>query len=84
MLVWLTVPLLYLLCVFLRARKGNLAGTDSPYPYPFLDVPQLGAGRVTGICLTLLAACVLASVSLLLLVRLSFAQWGGGHALLLI
>ena len=83
-LVWLTVPLLYLLCVFLRARKGNLAGTDSPYPYPFLDVPQLGAGRVTGICLTLLAACVLASVSLLLLVRLSFAQWGGGHALLLI
>lgn len=83
-LVWLAVPLLYLLRVFLRARRGNLAGTDSPYPYPFLDAQRLGAGRVAGICLTLLAACVLASVSLLLLVRLSFAQWGGGHALLLI
>lgn len=83
-LVWLAVPLLYLLCVFLRARRGNLAGTDSAYPYPFLDVQHLGAIRVAGTCLTLLAACVLASVTLLLLVRLSFAQWGGGHALLLI
>ena len=39
---------------------------------------------VAGTSLTLLAACVLTSVTLLLLVRLSFAQWGGGHALLLI
>ena len=83
-LAWLAVPLLYLLRVFLRALRGNLAGTDSPYPYPFLDVRRLGATRVAGTCLTLLAACVLASVTLLLLVRLSFAQWGGGHALLLI
>ena len=83
-LAWLAVPLLYLLHVFLHARRGNLAGTDSPYPYPFLDVRRLGAARVAGTCLTLLAACVLASVTLLLLVRLSFAQWGGGHALLLI
>ena len=83
-LVWLAVPLIYLLCLFLRARRGNLAGTDSPYPYPFLDVQRLGAGRVARICLLLLALCVLVSLALLLAVRLSFARWGGGHALVLV
>ena len=81
---WLAVPLLYLLCVFLRARRGNLAGTDSPYPYPFLDVARQGAARVARTCLVLLTLCILVSLMLYGLVRLAYGQWGGGHALLLV
>lgn len=83
-LVWLIVPLAYLLCVFLRARRGALAGTDSAYPYPFLDAARHGARRVAMTCLLLLMLCIGASLALLLAVHLAFGAFGGGHALVLI
>ncbi len=83
-LVWLLVPLTYLYSVFRRARYGNIAGTDSPYPYPFLDAKQYGVKRVLLICLGLLALCILASLAVYAAVQLLYAYFGGGHALILI
>lgn len=84
-LLWTLVPLLYLGYVLLRAPlSGNIQGTDSPYPYPFLDVSKLGARRVTAACALLYGACTLAGLLAVALTRLSFAQFGSGHALILI
>lgn len=84
-LLWTLVPLLYLGYVFLRAAlSGNIAGTDSPYPYPFLDIGRLGVRRVAAACALLYGVCAVAGLSVVALTRLSFAQFGGGHALILI
>ena len=83
--LWTAVPLLYLLLVLLRSPRGeNLPGTDSPYPYPFLDVPKRGARAVACTCVRLLAACVFSGALAVALVRLAFSLLGGGHALILV
>lgn len=82
---WLAVPLLYLGAVLLRARLcGDIAGTDSPYPYPFLDVRSRGAARVALTCLLLLALCLFAGLGIIVALRAALALFGSGHALVLI
>ena len=45
-LVWLVIPLYYLIFVLLRARTGKPIGkTDLLYPYFFLNYPSLGPKR---------------------------------------
>lgn len=45
-LIWLLIPLYYLIFVLLRARTGKPIGdTDLMYPYFFLDYPALGWKR---------------------------------------
>lgn len=84
-LLWTLVPLSYLGCILLSAPlRGNIQNTDSPYPYPFLDVRRLGVRRVTAACVLLYGACTVAGLVVVALTQLSFAQFGGGHALILI
>lgn len=83
-LCWLAVPLLYLCKIFLRARHGNLADADRPYPYPFLDAGRLGARRVALVCAALLMMGIACSLALLVGTRVLYARLGGGHALALI
>ncbi len=44
-LLWLGAPLLYFIFIMLRARNGNIEGTKSRYPYPFLDIERIGKRR---------------------------------------
>lgn len=68
---WLTLPLTYAAWILLRAKSGRLIEeTGSPYPYPFLDVRTLGAVRVARICTLLLAAGMLAGLSVIAIIRL--------------
>lgn len=84
-LLWTLVPLGYLGYIFLSVPiRGNIEETESPYPYPFLNVRALGAKRVAGICVLLFGACTVAGLAVVALTQLSFAVFGGGHALLLI
>ena len=84
-LAWTVVPLGYLLAILVRARLcGVIFGTDSAYPYPFLDIPVLGARRVAITCTGLYAACAFAGLAAVSLVRLAFSLFGSGHALALI
>ncbi len=84
-LLWTLVPLGYLGCIFLSAPfRGNIENTDSPYPYPFLNVRRLGVRRVTAVCALLYGACAVAGLVAVALTQLFFARFGGGHALILI
>ncbi|MDO5298914.1 MAG: Pr6Pr family membrane protein [Clostridia bacterium] len=84
-LLWTAAPLLYLAVIFFRAPLcGNIAGTDSPYPYPFLDVRRWGAPRVGLTCTLLYAVCTAAGLLVIAVLRLALARLGDGHALLLI
>lgn len=84
-LLWTIVPLLYLTGIFLRARcRGNIQDTDSPYPYPFLDVSHRGKRRVFFTCFGLFAVCVGSGAALVTVTRLAFLLFGDGHMLLLI
>lgn len=79
------IPLLYLLFIFLRARKGiNIHGENSPYPYPFLDCNARGIRRVMRTCMALFAICLASALWVLLTLFLTFSRWGGGHAFILI
>lgn len=83
--LWTLIPLGYLACVLLYARRGPcIPETDSPYPYPFLDVRRRGATGVTLTCAGMLAACLGCGLLAVLLLRAGFFVFGGGHALLLI
>jgi len=70
-LYWTMLPLLYIACIFLRAkRRLIIEETGSPYPYPFLDAGALGSGRVIGICAALYALCILVGFVMILLARI--------------
>ena len=70
-LYWTLLPLTYVLWIFLRAQSGVIIEeAGSPYPYPFLDVGALGLFRVAYVCAVLYGACVLASLGVIMLVRL--------------
>ena len=67
-LYWTILPLVYLARTFLRAsRHAIIEETGSPFPYPFLDVHALGAGRVVGICAALYGLCILAGLAIIAL-----------------
>lgn len=54
---WLVLPLTYFAYAMLRAATGKPIGdTDDLYPYPFLDLPRLGAKRFTGWVVLILTA----------------------------
>ena len=83
--VWTVLPLVYVCWIFSHAgHRGPISGTSSPYPYPFLDVKALGAGRAALNCLALYALCTLVSCGVVLVIQALYALFGGGHALLLI
>jgi len=45
-LVWLLLPLAYMIFICLRAALcGNIPYSESPWPYPFMDMNKLGFGR---------------------------------------
>lgn len=82
---WTLFPLLYLVWIFLRARSGRIIKeTDSLYPYPFLDHTALGKETVLRTCLSLYGICAGAGIAVVVIIRLAFAVFSGGHALLLI
>lgn len=83
--LWTLLPALYLSFILLRARRGKLIEeTGSPYPYPFLDIEELGGKTVLRFCLSLYGLCLAAGISAIALVRIAFALFGGGHVLFLI
>jgi len=83
--IWTLLPLAYVLCILLRASSGRIIEeTQSPYPYPFLDIHALGGKRVFYCCAVLYGICILAGILLVFLTRSVFFLFGGGHALLLI
>lgn len=44
---WLLMPLAYFLYILIRAPfAGNIAGTESPYPYGFIDIQLYGLAVV--------------------------------------
>lgn len=84
-MIWLVFPLVYAIAVLLRGRSGkNLAGTQHPYPYPFLDVQALGLTRVLRTCALLTLLGALLSAAILWAIKLLFAVFGDGHDLFLI
>ena len=84
-LLWLLFPAFYAGAILLRARfYGNLAGTDSPYPYPFMDVHILGAKRVALTCLRLFILFSAVSCMLVGGIHLLADNIGVGHPLVLI
>ena len=84
-LAWTAIPLVYLLAILVRAPLcGPIYGTDSAYPYPFLDIPRLGARRVARNCAGLYACCAATGLGAVALVQLAFFYLGCGHALALI
>jgi len=70
-LYWTALPLVYIACIFLRARrKIIIKETGSPYPYPFLDTDALGTVRVLRICAGIYGLCFLAGLCIIALIRL--------------
>jgi len=70
-LYWTALPLLYIVCILLRAKQKNIiTETGSPYPYPFLDIDALGAACVMRICAILYGLCILAGGLIIMLIRL--------------
>lgn len=83
--LWTLFPLVYAAVILIRSpRHANLIGTDSPYPYPFLDVRALGWRKVALNCAAILAVCIAGSGCVIVLFRLLFARFGAAHALVLI
>ncbi len=46
--LWLGIPLMYFIFIMFRARNGNIEGTKSRFPYPFLDLDKIGKRRFLG------------------------------------
>lgn len=46
-LSWSVIPLIYLICILIRAHKGDvLKQTHTKYPYYFMDIDALGVKAV--------------------------------------
>ena len=57
-ILWLGAPLVYFIFIMHRARNGNIEGTKSKYPYPFLDIERIGKLRCAGNVFMLFAVFV--------------------------
>lgn len=44
-ILWLIFPGIYLIFIILRSKKGNIPGTKSRFPYPFLDMDRTGKAK---------------------------------------
>lgn len=83
--IWTVIPLCYLIALFIRApHRGNIHGTDSPYPYPFLDVKRRGPFRVLASIAAIYAVFVLCGLFTVWGIARLFSIFGGGHALFLL
>ena len=83
--LWTLLPVAYLCFILFRGiKRTNLHETDSPYPYPFLDVAQWGAKCVALNCMRLYALSMAYSGGVLLLFKALFFLFGEDHALILI
>jgi len=83
--VWTLFPLVYLSVIFFRAARGSIIEeTGSPYPYPFLDTAALGKKTVLRTCAALYSVCAAVGLVIVLIIRLLFALFGSGHALILL
>lgn len=70
-LLWTLIPLTYMVYAFLRAAFGkNLQGTQSKYPYPFMDPSLSGWKRVMINVVILWCIFVLLGLLLIGLIRL--------------
>ncbi|MDR1237239.1 MAG: Pr6Pr family membrane protein [Propionibacteriaceae bacterium] len=56
---WLLIPAAYLAFALVRAQFGIYAGSDSRYPYFFIDIDQYGGPQVVVNCLAIAAAYTL-------------------------
>ena len=55
-LLWVVIPLAYAAFVYIRARFcGNIGNTNSPYPYPFMDVSKNGVKKTAVIIIAICA-----------------------------
>lgn len=82
---WTVFPTLYVLAVFIRAPlRGVIEEAGCCYPYPFLDIGVLGAGRVARTCLALFLLCAAAGTALIAVFQFLYAFFGAGHTLVLI
>lgn len=70
--IWMIIPVIYITFIFLRAPiMGNIGTTDSPYPYPFIDLTIQSIGSVAINILTLLVGFIILSYILLFLDNLT-------------
>ena len=83
--LWTLIPVIYLVFIFLRARRcKEIREAGSPYPYPFLDIRVFGVWRVARLCAVLYGICAAAGLFLVAFMRILFALFGAGHALILV
>ncbi len=70
---WLCIPVAYLLYTWMRVQNGrNIDGTDSPYPYFFMDPGKVGRKRAVLNVAGMTLACVLAGVLIIGIVKTIF------------
>lgn len=69
-LTWLWIPIAYLVYTWIRVKIGrNIAGTDSPYPYFFLDPDKVGKRQAVRNVAVLAGACLAAGVLMISLIK---------------
>ncbi|HEY5586736.1 MAG TPA: Pr6Pr family membrane protein [Ruminiclostridium sp.] len=74
-ILWLTIPITYLIFVFLRANLGEvIAIVKSQYPYFFLDVNMLGWEPVLKNVSILMIGFLFLGYSIYIIDRISFEQ----------
>ena len=65
--VWIILPLVYAAAMLIRGHFGGMLINQSRYPYPFMDVDVLGAGRVAATIAVLVLVFVLIGELMVLL-----------------
>lgn len=66
-LLWITIPLTYFIFILIRARLiGNIPGTNTRFPYPFINLDELGWAQL---------GSNLAGIAIFFLL-LGYAIWG--------
>lgn len=69
-IAWLCIPIAYLLYTFIRVQNGrNIEGTDSPYPYFFLDPGKVGRKQAVMNVAGMALACALAGFLIIGIVK---------------
>ncbi len=70
-LTWLCIPIAYLLYTWLRVKCGKtIQGTDSPYPYFFLDPDKVGKKQAVRNVAVMALACLAAGMLIISFIKL--------------
>lgn len=70
-LAWLCIPIAYLVYTWIRVKIGrNIEGTDSPYPYFFLDPDKVGKKQAVRNVAVLAGACLAAGLLIIAFIKL--------------